>query len=146
MRTKVSVVLCVMVMAGALLGASQKTSKPSPSLPAAIEKAFKAAYPTATIKAVSKESYAGKDAYEVESVDNGKTRDLIYRADGTVVVIEEEIAAADLPAAVAAAITKDFPKGNVIRYERAVEGGVTSYEVQLRGGKSGEYTAAGKRK
>lgn len=143
---KVAVALCVVVVAGTSLGASQGTAKAAPKLPPAIETAFKAAYPNATIKAVSKEKYAGKDAYEVESVENGKARDLIYRTDGTVAVIEEEIALANLPPAVAAAIKKDFPTAIVTRYERAVEGGVTSYEVQLKGGKSGEYTAAGKRK
>ncbi len=117
-------------------------------LPAAIEAAFTAAYPKATIKGFSKEKYAGKDAIEVESVDNGKTRDLTYLLDGTVAVLEEEVSAADIPEAVAAAIKADFSKAMVTRYERAVEKGVTSYEVRLKGAKvaEAEYTAAGKRK
>lgn len=142
MRVNVALSLFLMLLAVSSIDASQGAT----TLPAAIAAAFKAAYPNATIKAVSREKYAGKEAFEVESVENGRARDLIYRADGTVAVLEEEIAAADLPTGVAAAIKKDFPKTAVTRYERAVEGGVTSYEVQLKGGKSAEYTAAGKRK
>ena len=128
--------------------AGQAAAKPAPKLPAAIETAFKAAYPAATIKGISREKYAGKDAYEVESVDNGKTRDLIYLLDGTVVVVEEEVSAGDLPAAVVAAMKADFPKATVTRYERLVTRGVTTYEMQLKGAKVGEaeYTVEGKRK
>jgi hypothetical protein len=116
-------------------------------LPAAVEKAFKAAYPNATIKNVAKEKLAGKDVYEVESLDAGKTRDIIYRPDGVIAILEEQIAAADVPAPVTAAIAKDFPKATVTRYERVVENGVTRYEVQLKGARvaSAEYLPDGKR-
>ncbi len=145
-RTFGVVLVCIVVAASAI--AAEQTAKPIPPLPAAIASAFKASYPNATIMGVSREKYAGKDAYEVESVDKGKTRDLIYLADGTVAVIEEEIAAADVPPPVAAAIKADYPKASITRYERAVEQGTTSYEVQLKGAKVGsaEYTADGKRK
>ena len=144
MRIRASFVVSafLLMIAAASIDASQGAAK----LPAAIESAFKAAYPKATIKGVSKEKYAGKDAYEVESIDGGKTRDLVYLPDGSVMVVEEQIEAADLPPAVAAAIAKGFPKATVVRYERAVERGVTSYEVQFKGGKSAEYTAAGRPK
>ncbi|MEO7134778.1 MAG: PepSY-like domain-containing protein [Vicinamibacterales bacterium] len=141
------VVLTVLLVAAPLVAAEQ-TSKATNTLPAKIASAFSTAYPNATITGVSTEKYAGKDAYEVESVENGKTRDLIYLLDGSVAVMEEEIAASDLPAAVAAAIRSDYPKASVTRYERAVERGTTTYEVQLKGAKVGsaEYTADGKRK
>ncbi len=142
------VVLAIMVVMASARLPAQTMPKTAPKLPAAIDAAFKASYPKAVIRGVSREKYAGKDAYEVESVEDGRTRDLIYLLDGSVAVIEEEIAASDLPAAVAAAIKADYPKASITRYERAVEGGATSYEVQLKGAKVGsaEYTAEGKRK
>jgi hypothetical protein len=129
---------------GAKPPAQQKAAKVQ--LPPAVESAFKAAYPNATIKNVTKEKLAGKDVYEVESVDAGKTRDIIYRPDGVIAVLEEQIAAADLPAPVAAAIAKEFPKATVTRYERVVENGATRYEVQLKGARVGsaEYLPDGK--
>ena len=139
----------VVLMSASVLSARQAPpAKASPQLPTAIESAFKQAYPKATIKAVTREKYAGQDAYEVESIDGGKTRDLIYRLDGTVAVLEEQITAADLPAPVAAALKADYPKATVTRYERSIDNGVTSYEIQLKGAKVGsaEYLPDGKRK
>lgn len=147
-QTLVTAVLSVLILAAPVLAANQPATAPSSKLPAAIETAFKKAYPNATIKAASKEKYGGKDAYEVESVDKGKTRDIVYHLDGTVAVLEEEIAAADLPALVLAAIKHDYPKATITRSERGMESGATSYEVQLKGAKdkTAEYTPDGKRK
>ncbi|MEO6223892.1 MAG: PepSY-like domain-containing protein [Vicinamibacterales bacterium] len=105
----------------------------APVVPAAIGSAFKAAYPNATIKNVSKELEAGKTVYEVESIDAGMRRDLIYMPDGTVVSFEEEIKEADVPAPVIAAIKARYPKASMTRLERALEKGVTTFEIQLKG-------------
>ncbi len=105
----------------------------TPALPAAIASAFKAAYPNATIKNVSKELEAGKTVYEVESVDSGLRRDLIYKPDGTVVSFEEEMKEADVPAPVIAAVKSRYPKASMTRLERAHAKGVTTFEIQLKG-------------
>lgn len=109
-------------------------------LPPAIDQAFKTAYPNATIKNVSKETEAGKPVYEVESVDGGRRRDLIYRPDGTVVSFEEELADADVPAAVSQAIKARYPKATVTFRERLVTGATVQYEIQLKGAGPGEVT------
>jgi Peptidase propeptide and YPEB domain len=108
------------------------------TMPAAIDAAFRKAYPTAIVKAVSKEKEGGKDVYEVESVDNGKGRDLIYTPDGTVVEVEEELRAADVPSAVAASIAARYPKATITKREKVTRGGDVSYEVQLKGAGVGE--------
>src|SRR5215472_12601826 len=81
---------------------SKSTSKPAPkvTLPPAIDAAFKKAYPNATIKNVSKEKENGVEVYEVESLDGNQPRDLIYKADGTVVEYEEQVPESSVPAAV----------------------------------------------
>ena len=107
-------------------------------LPPAIETAFKAAYPKATIKNVLKEKLNGKDVYEVESIDAGKTRDIIYRPDGVIALLEEGITVAEVPPAVMAAIAKSFPKATVTRYEKVIQDGVVFYEVQLKGARASE--------
>ena len=128
--------------------AAQTTAKPAPkpapkaapkaapatALPPAIDAAFKKAYPAAVIKHVSKEKEGGKDVYEIESVDNGMRRDLIYKPDGTVVSYEEEIAESSLPAAVGDAIKKRYPKATKTRIEKVFEGGKVEYEIALKGG------------
>ena len=127
--------------------AATPAAKPSKVvLPPAVESAFKAAYPNATIKNVVKEKLKGKDVYEVESIDGGKPRDITYRPDGVIAILEETIPVADVPAAVVAAIKADHPKATVTRYEKVIEDGVTTFEVTLRGAKAGsaEYTPDGK--
>jgi hypothetical protein len=127
--------------------AATPAAKPSKVvLPPAVESAFKTAYPNATIKKVMKEKLKGKDVYEVESIDAGKPRDVTYYPDGVIAVLEDTITAAEVPAAVIAAIKKDHPKATVTRYEKVIEDGVTKYEVTLKGGKAGsaEYTPDGK--
>ncbi len=102
-------------------------------LPAAVEAAFKQAYPRAIIKHVSKETDGGQTVYEVESIDGGLARDLNYRPDGTVVDIEEAIAPADVPAPVAAAIKARYPKATIRARERLTKGSAVTYEFQLSG-------------
>jgi uncharacterized membrane protein YkoI len=102
-------------------------------LPAPITAAFKKSYPNATIRGTAKETEDGKTVYEVESVENGKARDFMYNADGTVISIEEEINAADLPAPVTAALKKLYPKATVTVAEKTTEGKTIQYDLQLKG-------------
>ena len=150
MRTRSipATLLLSLVIATPVLASSQATPKADPKLPAAIETAFKKAYPKATIKRVYQEKYGGKDAFEIESVDNGKGRDIVYHLDGSVAVLEDKVAAADVPAAVLAAIKADYPKAAISSYERKIESGATSYEIQIKGAKAetAEYSPDGKRK
>ena len=119
--------------AAAPKAATPKT--PTLVIPPAVEAAFKRAYPQATIKKVSKEKEDGVDQYEVESVDQGLARDLMYLPDGKVVSMEEELSAANLPPAVAAAIKTRYPKATITKRERLTitKGNVVQYEAALTG-------------
>ena len=103
--------------------------------PAAIDAAFKKAYPNATIKNVMKETLNGKTVYEVESVDNGRGRNINYNPDGSVVLIEDEMTAAEFPAAVTAAIMKRYPKATIVLREKLTitKGSLLHYEAELKG-------------
>ena len=108
-RLTVLIAACLtLVVPVASAQTAKPTAKPAPvtkaadsaaKLPAPILAAFKQAYPNATIKAATKEMENGKIEWEVESIDNGLARDLVYNPDGTVVEMEEQVAPASLPAA-----------------------------------------------
>lgn len=102
-------------------------------LPAQVAAAFKKAYPTAVIKASSKEVEDGKTIYEIESVDKGLNRDLLYAADGTVLECEEQIKEADVPAPVIAALKKLYPTATITKAERTTKGKVLQYDLALAG-------------
>ena len=112
MQCSVAMAMVAGLTAGAVAQTPRSTATP------AIEAAFKKAYPNATIKNVTKEIEDGKTLYEVESVDNGKRRDIIYNPDGSVVIIEDEMTQAEFPAAVAAAIAKRYPRATITLREK----------------------------
>jgi hypothetical protein len=111
----------------------QKTYKIAVQLPQPIQDAFKKAYPTATIRGTAKETEQGKTVYEVESLDKGKARDLMYNPDGSVISVEEEVRQTDLPAAVMAAFKKVYPKATITVAEKVTEGAKIQYDLQIKG-------------
>jgi hypothetical protein len=123
--------------------------KPAPAsvkLPAAVENAFKTAYPQATIKHTSHETEDGVEQYEIESTNQGRGLDVNFKPDGTVIVVEEEVTASELPAAVAAAVATRYPQATVTTRERATEGQKIYFELGLKGApvKEVQLTADGK--
>jgi hypothetical protein len=113
--------------------AGAKKYKIAVQLPAPVTAAFKKTYPNATIRGTAKETEGGKTVYEVESVENGKARDLIYAADGAVMEIEEEMNPAELPAPVAASLKKLYPTATIAVAERLSKGTAVQYELQIKG-------------
>ena len=72
-------------------------------LPPAVQQSVQAQTAGAQIKGFSKETEKGKTVYEVETLVNGKTRDITLDATGAVVELDEDflgdIGAAPLVAA-----------------------------------------------
>jgi hypothetical protein len=110
-----------------------KAYKITVQLPAAVTAAFKKSYPNAVIRGTAKETENGKTVYEVESVENGRARDFIFSAEGQVLEAEEEIANADVPAPVTAALRKLYPAASVTVAEKVTRGAAVQYDVQLKG-------------
>jgi uncharacterized membrane protein YkoI len=132
--------------AGAAEGQAAKKPAATVKLPPAVAEAFQKAYPDATIEGTSKETEKGKTVYEVESVDKGMNRDLSYAADGTLLECEEQIKPEDLPAAVADAFKKLYPKASITKAERTTEGQTVKYELAVKGAPKREvsFTPDGK--
>ena len=100
-------------------------------LPAPVLAAFEKAYPHATIKETAKEVKDGKTLYEIESLDGTTSRDVTYLADGKTVEIEETVAAAELPDAVKATVSKEYPKGKISKAEKVTHGEALEYEIHV---------------
>jgi hypothetical protein len=132
-RTLFCAVAIGMVTGFAVSGGAQAPA--TPAAQAAVEAAFKNAYPNATMKSVKKETLDGKPVYEVESVDSGKERNVIYNPDGSVVTIEDVVTEAEFPAAVTKAIAKRYPKATITVREKLTitKGPVVHFEAELTG-------------
>jgi uncharacterized membrane protein YkoI len=98
-------------------------------LPPAVRATVEAETKGATLKGVSKEKENGKTVYEVESLVNGRTRDLLIDADGKVFEVEEQLDPDKAPAPVKAALDA---KGQIVTLESVTTNGKVHYEGQVR--------------
>ena len=105
--------------------------------PAAVRTTIESETKNATLKGVSKETEKGKTQYEVETIVDGKSRDIIVDPTGKVVEVEEQIALDAAPAAVQEALKGH---GKLLKLESVLRDGVTTYEadVQAATGKKSE--------
>ena len=103
----------------------------SKDLPPAVQKAVPAETKGAAIKGYNQETEKGKTFYEVETMLNGKSRDLLFDASGALVEVEEEIALGSIPSAAKAAIEKRAADGKVNKVESVTRGQSVSYEAEI---------------
>ena len=106
-------------------------------LPAAVKATVEAETSGATLKGLSKEKEKGKTVYELETLVNGRTRDLMIDSAGKVYVVEEQLDVDKAPAPVKAALEA---KGKILVLESVVENGKTRYEGQVQN-KAGKKVA-----
>ncbi len=109
-------------------------------LPPAVEKAVRTETTGATIKGFAQEREHGKTFYEVETVLNGRTRDILFAVDGTVTEVEEEVPFDSLPADVQAGLKRKAAGAPIDKVESLTKSGkLVAYEGHIkRNGKSGE--------
>jgi hypothetical protein len=108
-------------------------------LPAAVQKTVQDTLQGGEIRNISKEVEKGVTQYEVESVRNGKHRDFNVDVKGMLLVVEEEVDLAGIPAAAKAAIEKKAAGGKIGMVESVTQGGAVLYEAAFtsKSGKKG---------
>lgn len=121
--TLASVLLVTMAVAPAGEG-----TRSLDQLPAAAQATIKAETAHATIKSIQRE---GHDQFEVETLLNGKSHDLVVDEKGRLVSIEDETDLAQVPAKAQATIRKQAGTVAVVRVEKVTEGKDVSYEAEL---------------
>jgi uncharacterized membrane protein YkoI len=109
---------------------------PLDKVPQKVMDAIKGRFPGAEINSVEKETENGKVVYDVELKQKGRKYEMDIQEDGTIVEIEKEVAAKDLPEAVTKALEAKYPKATYeeIMEVNKVEGKKetpTEYEVVL---------------
>ena len=115
-------------------------------MPPAAQQSVQGLIKGAELKGLSREEEKGKTVYEVETIKNGKTRDVVIDAAGAILEVEEGVAINEIPAPAKAAIEKAAVGGKVLKVESVTKNGVTNYEAAIKkNGKNSEIavTAAG---
>jgi hypothetical protein len=82
-------------------------------LPPKVAQAVKARFPGATIVKATKEMENGRVVYDIEMIRSGKKHEMDCREDGTIVDIQNEIPASDLPSAAQTAIKAKYPGSKI---------------------------------
>jgi hypothetical protein len=94
---------------------------PLDKLPKAVVDTVKKRFPDARLVSASKEDENGKTVYEVSIEDKGQKSDVTVTTEGALVSIETEIAAKDLPKAVAETLDQKYPKATFKTIETVVK-------------------------
>jgi Putative beta-lactamase-inhibitor-like, PepSY-like len=102
-------------------------------LPAAIKKALMRKFPKAEIEKATKEVEDGNTVYEVELEIKDRSVDVSLKADGTILEIEREVPADELPKAVRKKLAARYPKAKIEKAEEVTKGedGPVRYEVAI---------------
>jgi hypothetical protein len=132
--------IAMSVLAIAMNVEAQEKKIDRSALPPTVEKALQSETRYATIKGFAEEREHGKTFYEVETVVDGRTRDILFSPDGTVAEVEEEVALNSLPASVQTGLKKKAGNANIDKVESLTKKGkLVAYEGHIkRNGKSTE--------
>jgi hypothetical protein len=112
--------------------AAQEQTVECADVPAAVRMAFQKAYPKAITQGCSKEIENGKTAYEISSTEGKTRRDILYYEDGTLIVVEEAIEAADLPKPVQQALSEVLKDHKIELVEKLRRDDTLTYEIKSK--------------
>jgi hypothetical protein len=102
------------------------------TLPAAVLQHAKLEAGDATVRGCVKDRENGKLTYEVETLKDGKSKDITLDVSGTVLEVEQEVAPSSLPPAVSDAIAKAAHSGKIGKVESVTrDGAIASYETTI---------------
>lgn len=107
MRYLATAALATLIVAAPLRADEEKV--PLDKVPQAVRDAAKKRFPKAEMKEASKEVVDGKTTYEITFKENGKNIDVTLTPEGTINLIEKEVAFKDLSKAVAATLKEKYP-------------------------------------
>lgn len=91
-------------------------------VPKPVMDSAKAKFPGAVFTGASKETEDGKTVFEVSITHQNHKMDVTFNADGTMVLVETEVAGAEVPAVVSQAIKAKFPGAKVSLIESVKKG------------------------
>lgn len=126
MRTLITIAALVALSTGAAFAAKKLALK---DLPAEAQRTIQAELKGGEIKSIAKETEHGVSQFEVETILNGKHRDLNVDTKGKLLVVEEETTLDAVPAPAKASILKKVADGKLGMVELFIRGGETMYEA-----------------
>jgi hypothetical protein len=106
-----AVILSLTILPGLAVAQGEKLD-PS-KLPPRVADAVKLRFPGATITQVTKEIENGETVFDIEMTRAGKKHEMDCKEDGTLIDLQNEVPASELPAGAADAIKKKYPGSTI---------------------------------
>jgi hypothetical protein len=103
----------VLLTSPALPGGTKEEKIKADQLPKKVLDAVKSWFPEPEFTALTKETTGDKVVYDLEFKYKGRKYEMDIKEDGTVLEIEKEVAAKDLPAAVTDALKAKYAKAKI---------------------------------
>jgi hypothetical protein len=122
----------VVFLVGASSVSAQEQEISCDDVPRAVRAAFEKAYPKATVNACAEEVEAGKTVYEIASREGGTGRDVLFEADGGLILVEETVAVGDVPDPVQQAVHKMYPNSVITLAEKIMRDATVLYEFRVK--------------
>lgn len=139
MRRLCVVLLPWLLLASATLAEDAEKPVKFKDLPAAVQKTATEQSKGATVTGYNSETENGKTYYEVETKQNGKSRDVLIDATGVVSEVEQQVDLATLPAGVRTGLQKQAAGAPISKVESVTKGAKIGYEAIIRkNGKNSE--------
>ena len=129
--TRIVILGASAVCASVSVGRADEAKVDVASAPQAVQAAVKKIVGSSAITGFSKEIEDGKTSYEVEYKLNDAEHSATFAPDGKVLEQEEPVKAANLPAAVTAAIAKAAPGGKVGEVSKVKADDKSYYEADV---------------
>lgn len=112
MRTDISGIACLGLVFVATVARADESRVELGAVPKGGVEAVRAMFPHAKIEGAAKETEDGKTVFEVTLKQKGLNIDVTLDTDGKIQLVEREIAAKDLPAAVKKTLEAKYPKAS----------------------------------
>jgi hypothetical protein len=107
-------VVGLVVLAAAVRADDKKDKETSlDKAPKAVKAAVEGRFPGAKVTSVEKETEDGKVVYDIELTHEGRKYEMDIKEDGTILEIEKQVDAKDLPEAVTKALDAKYPKATI---------------------------------
>jgi hypothetical protein len=131
-HTLTAALIAILIAATAHVAARAETHVPCNTLPAPVLRQAKIEAGDATIHGCVKDKENGRLTYEVETLKNGKGRDILLDDSGSILELEQEVPADSLPTAVSDAMARAAHGGKLGKVESVTrEGVIASYETTI---------------
>jgi uncharacterized membrane protein YkoI len=108
---------------------AQEAEIPLDQVPKAVTDSAKAKFPGAKFREAAKETEDGKTVFEIAMTHEDHKMDVTFQEDGTLVLVETEVAEKDVPAVVLKAVKDKYPGGKIDLVESVKKGPAVKKEV-----------------